>query len=183
MSTFTAAAAPPVCKLDVSVSAETPFTNRWDRSALSSIRGIQSVWGRTRLFNTSTTLRSICTLSKETWSTWSSVMLRYGSRFELLLTKTDQKRVGWTRRSALSPFRTPLTRWWSVPRCLPCLPAYPLCILQSLLSSSQSCSSATSCTSKLLLLFGFFLIGNPNIFLILCIFSCFLSQKSTRSSS
>lgn len=66
--------------LGSSVSTGTPSTSPWNRSASPSssrTRGLQSGWGRTRPFSTSTTSRSICTRWRETWITWFSAAVRY----------------------------------------------------------------------------------------------------------
>lgn len=81
------------------VTAETPFTNHWNRSAQSNTRVMQPVWEHMRPFSTSTISKNTCTRSEETWSTWSSVMLRYGSDCEVSLGavyKTDPNSADWT---------------------------------------------------------------------------------------
>lgn len=89
----------PACKVHlVFVTAETPFTSPWNRSAQPNTRAMQAVWEHMRPCSTSTTSRSICTRSKGTWSTWFNVMLRFGSECAVSLrtaNKTGHNTADW----------------------------------------------------------------------------------------
>lgn len=68
----------------------------WSRSARR--RGTRALWERTRPSSTSTKSRSICTRSKETWSTWCSATLRCGSEGNTSYGVVCEKniRIDWT---------------------------------------------------------------------------------------
>lgn len=96
------------------VTAGTPSTIHWNRSAQSNTRAMQAASDHMRPFSTSTTSRNICTRSRGTWSTWSSVMLRCGSECGLSLRsahKTDLNSVVWPLCSLFCVFPQTESCW------------------------------------------------------------------------